>query len=464
MTNKFYQIEITVLVAISLVARFFLLNWHGLNYDELITFDVIHYNSLKEVLIWIRDHDTQLPAYYALIYFVKWIFGSSVFILRLTSLIFDLLAHWQLFLLLREFGDKRRTWVGVVLFSYMFLVLRYSVEVRPYALLTFLSTITIRYIYLFSKGKKVTVTNLLTYIFSAIFLGLTHYYGLLLLILQIFYVAYLSFQKDRRLFKIIMIISAVTGFILYPLMSDILTDLIVKHQFRPELKFYDFLGYVSYFFSGTFTLLLLIISLLGLKIMANPRKAFINQSLLLFIGLPVIVLLVALLKNILISPSLEPRYMVVVLPSVMVLISHLTDWNSKRGQFLFYLLLACMIGNVTFKEQFFKRVYQLDSEGAANRILELKRVHPKSSILNCNICLRAYLQKTNLKCWNDDRKEQVSDIWEDSFFQAQLILAQRMDSCQLSDTLKDKYELKNSQIFKGISVQLWEQRSISSGI
>lgn len=157
-------------------------------YDEAFTGVAVkeNFSNMLRMII----NDVHPPLYYTTLKIFSSFFNYSVVGIRLYSAIFGILAVWAVYLLTKEFFDKRAgLWAAFVAAIAPFAI-QYSQEARMYSMLVFLLLIAA---YFFIRALK--SQNTLNYIWWGIFLGLaalTHYMGIVFS--AAFYLAYLAWN------------------------------------------------------------------------------------------------------------------------------------------------------------------------------------------------------------------------------------------------------------------------------
>ena len=130
--------------------------------------DLIHWTAV----------DVHPPVYYLLLKGWGGLFGIEEMILRLFSLICFSLSLFMLFLLLKKLFNQKIALGGLLLVAFSPLLLRYSFEIRMYALMTLIS-VTASYLLILAKQELRRAWRVSYYFGYAILVALgvlTHYY------------------------------------------------------------------------------------------------------------------------------------------------------------------------------------------------------------------------------------------------------------------------------------------------
>jgi len=436
--------------------RFFLLDFHPLNYDELITVNVLGFSDWATAFRWISKDDTQLPLYYMILFFLKPLGLDSTAALRLPSLIFGVLALVQNFKLAKEIKGSTVAMISTAFLSLSFLAIYHTNEVRPYSLLLLLSIWSTRNLWKLIHHSEPSRPVLLRYLVSAILLMMTHYYGLMFFCVQaLFWVLSVRLQLKKKAFVLL-----VPFLFFLPFIRDFFTAFMVTHTFRKPLGLQEYLGMFSYFFSGRRVVLFLMALFLWQFLVFFNRKNFKedlkeNRFLwFLFLG-PI---LIAVLKNLILSPSLEPRYMIFCLVPAYILLAERTLGLNRRIKTLSLPVLVCILGlmaaHLLWKEKILTYPYRIDSRGAAERAKELA-VKNESPIFSCNVCLTHYLKDSKLSCIADDHGESLPEVPKDSH--VVLVDMPVLHPCGFWEVLSREMKLQEAYDFSGFRVGIFSR-------
>lgn len=139
MEKQAYVRILIFILFLGLLLRLYNLDTEGFWTDE--AFSVLHAGqpSLALVVAGVAQTEAAPPGYYVLLHYWMQSFGNTVFIIRLLSVIFSVLAVVMLFLLVRLLSNTKVALLASLFMSITMLQIEYAQEARMYALFTFLS-------------------------------------------------------------------------------------------------------------------------------------------------------------------------------------------------------------------------------------------------------------------------------------------------------------------------------------
>ena len=140
-SRKLQLLALLVITAGGATLRFSLLQAQSLWNDELATWEITNNNSLSETIDRVM-HDTHPPAYYAVVFLVRRIFGDSEAMLRLPSAFFGTLCIPLMFLIGNRLYGRRVGLLTAALTAVLQFPLHYSQEARAYSMLLFFTALS----------------------------------------------------------------------------------------------------------------------------------------------------------------------------------------------------------------------------------------------------------------------------------------------------------------------------------
>ena len=286
------------LVSISLIIRIGFSAYYPLIGDEL-NFWNYYYDFPVFADFWkfFTVHDTQQPLFY-LLWFVAFKADYSQVVLRLPSILAGLgsLYYWNKLFPYKD-PDNRTPWI---LFLFAPFLTAYTCFFLPYSLLILFS---LYHFYYYRKLEEYFDKNsFFHFIFSCLLLIYTHYYGALLAVITCLFL-FLK-QKNYKYKKE----TIVLGIVLVALLlgaSDFLNDFNAIHSYRKKPTILDVAGHLNLLIGGRYVAIILLC-------VAFFRKKKINVKDSAF-AFSVIVFTVAYMKSILLSPSMEARYFLILI-------------------------------------------------------------------------------------------------------------------------------------------------------
>jgi|GEM_PF-4991581 len=398
-------------IGIAFLIRLFLVNRHPLTGDELLTMDVLGFSPFSKIFQWVTETDTQMPLYYALLYVLKLAVGQSILIFRLFSVFWCYLAFWQTYLWAKELLSEETAVLATAILSFSFVVLHHSLEIRPYTLLLFLGVYTMRRSSRLQTSTPISTGFWLQYTVGLSLLALTHYYGIMLGAVELLLaVCFMQAERRRQLRGPLFIAGLVVVLLVLPLAPFVWKNFAIYHTYRKGLTILQYLGLFVYLLSGTGMSAFLLV--LCAKFIGKNHSKFarsLNSGSIFLAGLVILPVLIAVLKNVLSSPSLEARYLICILSPLAILTAQLIVSEGQRAVWIFSFVSLLLLSNIFWKEQYAAELYRLDTQGAAQQALAFAHASAGAQIISCNICLRYYMQKENVTCSKDapDAKTQT---------------------------------------------------------
>jgi uncharacterized membrane protein len=192
--------DILALLAIMLLGaalRFYGLGFQSLWGGELASWALSEGDTISEV----AQSGIQPPVYFLVLHFTQWIFGDSEWALRLPSAVAGWLCIPAVYLLGKRLYSGREGIMAALFVAVFWAPVYYSQEALPYSMLILFSILTsylwwdvmhgLRY-----RGELPGRESAL-YVVSALLCAYTHYFGLLLVVLQGVALAALAYPKLR---------------------------------------------------------------------------------------------------------------------------------------------------------------------------------------------------------------------------------------------------------------------------
>jgi len=234
--EKFFLYMFSLILFVVLVLRIVNLNSNSYWLDELISVTLSSNASIDTVLKGCMD-DIHPPLYQILLFYYIKFGGDSELSTRLLSVFFGLISSVVTFLIAKRMFGVKKSMEIFLLFAVAYFPVYYSQESRSYGLLLLL-TLTVNYFFLKSfiaEDKSLPETdswklrNVILYIIFSILLLLTHYYGVLVLVMNaLFLVFYISLtckfkESIRQYLKSGLIFAVILG-IFYLLWGQVFLD------------------------------------------------------------------------------------------------------------------------------------------------------------------------------------------------------------------------------------------------
>ncbi|MCK9603513.1 MAG: glycosyltransferase family 39 protein [Candidatus Omnitrophica bacterium] len=136
----------------ALFLRLYDLDKYSLGYDEAVTvldergLDTLpHFSKLFDGDFLVNNHDYLTLYSHGFVYYWQKLLGKADYPLRLSSVIFSLLAICLLYILTREFFGLRTAYLAIFLFAVSPFSIYYAQELRPYSASSFFTLLAVYY-------------------------------------------------------------------------------------------------------------------------------------------------------------------------------------------------------------------------------------------------------------------------------------------------------------------------------
>jgi uncharacterized membrane protein len=164
--------------------RFYHIDFQSIWLDEVITMKECNPKiSFKESYDIMAIWENNPILYYYLVKINSIIFGHSTFVVRMLSAIIGILSVYLFYLLGKEISNKKTGLIAAVLASVNYFFILYSQEARAYILLTFFTILSFYKLIQFLKTN--TLRSAIYYGLSLTLLINTHFFGLFVLVSQV---------------------------------------------------------------------------------------------------------------------------------------------------------------------------------------------------------------------------------------------------------------------------------------
>jgi len=344
--------------------------------DELSSWYRSSFSSITEVITIGIIPDVHPPAYQILLYFVERSIGDSEMALRLPSVIAGILTIPMMFLLGRKLLSVSAGLFAAALLAVAPIHIWFSQEARSFAILILLVAVSV---YFFSEilGKfkaekhpgKYTVAGFIT---VGILLEYTHYFGLLILLIEIILLLLMSLLANREKLLIlgmclvpvlvflpwIPYAAAQTGtdsYITSPAISTVVTL---------------FFWYMSW--SKVMLVLLCLLVSGGSLFYFRKRggfSSFAPEKLILILLWLCIPLALSLLLSFLLVPVFTVRNMMISLPAVLLILSASVHILFPSG-WLRFTICAGLCGYLLFSLFFVRKHYSVPHKQQFREVAE----------------------------------------------------------------------------------------------
>jgi mannosyltransferase len=191
-------LALLAIMLLGAVLRFYGLGFQSLWGGELASWDFGGRDTVSRL---VRD-GTQPPLYFLILHFARWIFGDSEWALRLPSAVAGWLCIPAIYLLGKKLYSEREGIMAALFVAVLWAPVYYGQEARPYSVLIGLSILTSYFWWDLMVGLRyrgeLPKREAAWYIVCAVLCSYTHYFGLLLVVLQAAALAALAFDGLRN--------------------------------------------------------------------------------------------------------------------------------------------------------------------------------------------------------------------------------------------------------------------------
>jgi len=323
-----------LLLLVGAFIRFYKLDFAGLWLDEIFSMEEAD-PALSLSKVYENIQRDQPPTFFFILNIWLKLFGYSDIAGRSLTCIFGCLGILAIYFLGKEFRDTQLGLFAAFLTTINYFHIGVSVEIRFYALVFLLSTLS--YLFFLRAIKKTLIIDFVCYSIVTALLLNTHYFGLVLFASQLilFVVIIFTFKQDVRLFTGGLIAGLAAGLTLLHWRAVIYQDLQITSfhieplQIRRLAKFwwwyvYDPAAFLLYIVFGGLT-----VRSLYQKIIS---KKFLLEDFILtgwiFIGF-----LIPFLYSLFSTPLFINKYLIIQLPALFLLVAMGMSIKSKNFQF-----------------------------------------------------------------------------------------------------------------------------------
>ena len=406
-SKNLINISLIFVIILGVFLRLYNLNYDDLWFDEMATFWVTDPNiSFSEMFE--RHKSTELAPqfYYIIIYFLNVIFGYEPEIGRYFSSIIGILSIFSVGYLVKIVNNSNAYKLSMYLMSLNVYLISYSMEMRAYMLVFFLSSLSLISIfkYINTKNKLFLFTFSITQTLAAF----THPFTIIIFVSIFTFQIYNYFIKKNTYDKNLNFSLALTTIFifiitfLYYFNLDITDDYTWNKQ--PNIKFYTNFYFSKFFGSRLLGLIHLII--LIYFIFKFKKSIFkLNHKLLILFIILCLSYIIPIVYGVY-KPILNSKYIIfVIIPIITLLCVLVYDIKNKIiKNTLIAIFLIVTIGN-QFTEQNFKQFYD-----------ERKYFKPQfNSALNYINSSDNKNYTVNVEFTNDNLKKKYEDIYLNYF-------------------------------------------------
>lgn len=330
--KKNYILIIIIFIATAL--RLFHLDFQSIWLDEIITMKEcdpkLSFSESYEIMkIW----ENNPIIYYYLVKINSMVFGHSTLVVRGFSAFIGILCVYLFYLIGKEISDRRTGLIAASLASINFFLITYSQEARAYILLTFFTILSFYQLIKFLKNN--TIKSALFYGLTLTLLINTHFFGLFVLVSHAVILFVFLFDTENKNKLSFILKASFAGILAILIWYYISWDMFkiaseIKSFWIPPPSpglitgvFREFFGNnEAIIFLTTILAIFYFIRLFTTKVKTTTIKK--NSLIFGFAILSIwifITIFIPYLRSYLQIPMITSRYLIVVLPAIILLLS-----------------------------------------------------------------------------------------------------------------------------------------------
>lgn len=427
-TNK-SNLYLLFALLVGFAMRYSHLNFQSLWLDEIYTMNMADpANSIKDIYRLSQTNDALSVLYFILLNTVFKIFGFSAVVARFYSLFFGVVAIYFTYLLGKEIRNKNTGLYAALILSVNYFHLFYSQEARVYTM--YMAFATLSFLHLIKFLKNANNKTAVYYGLFSLLMILSHFFGLFVLVSQAVIVALWCLYKKTNVKTIIIkglisVLIIVVGFL--PVLPILLFLSKVSGTWIPPLSNRVFADVYSSFFGDSFLLITCsIIFMLFVLFKAfnskndnheNDKSEDLTSQLLLLLPWILVCFFIPYIKSFLEFPILQSRYLISILPAIMVLLAIAFDLiksNSLRNALLvFFMLLS--YSEIVIVKHYYKTRVKSDFRGASEFIVNNNAANSKI-LTTLPYHFRYYLNSLNSKAELEEKavNNEINELKLDS--------------------------------------------------
>lgn len=330
--------------------------------DELFSVRASHPSlSLMETLKLTMGDEVHPPLYQILLLFWYKVYGFTEFSGRFFSVVSGVLSVAAIFFLGKELRNSRTGLYCAAITATNVFLIHYSQETRSYSLLALLSVLS--FLFLIRLLKNRSKGSAIAYVFLAICLIYTHYFGLLVIASQTLCFAFFLFSASNKMLiaRIGLTVYAIIGIAFLPLLKYIIVGTEKKSFWIPTPDQWFFVEYFQKYFGSSFlvTFFALLLVLFFTRFLRDNDKEelLICFFLVIWVGF---CLYAPYLRSILSIPMLWDRYTIIVVPAFIAMIAIGLD-SIPTKEIKDSLIVAIFFISVSYlfiEKQFYNSIYK----------------------------------------------------------------------------------------------------------
>jgi len=344
-------------LAIGAFIRLMGLDFQSLWLDEMYSVLYANTESFQELFsksILTRSSEANPPLYYVFLYYWVKIFGESPVSVRLPSALAGILSICLIYQYAKTIFTEEIAVISSIIFSFSYASLYYSQEARAYSFLILFSILATFYWLKVVFDTNHKISDVTKYIIIVTLTAYTHYFGLLLVCIQLGYwsVYTLFYKKPKKNLTVVILVFILAYLPWAPYMFNTFFQHGGGKFWIPEPTFSLFFDYIDLLFKPrTMSLSLLVLAPLffGFKdqltnLVNIVKKNFTLESPIFALGFLTTAMLSIPFLISFHTPIFFPRNLMGIAPVLFVLVAM---WISRslinKKNVVSYVFLSCLI-------------------------------------------------------------------------------------------------------------------------
>lgn len=470
-----YKILLLLILIVAAVLRFHRLSFQSLGDDELQTiFEVDPGLTWSQFFTTIKEGDgVHPPLFFIIGRFFSLIFGYNEWTIRALSAIGGIASVWAIFLLGKEIKDKRLGLSAAALMCVNYFNIYYSQEARMYTFLLVFTTLS--YLHFFRIYKYRKSLDIFLYIICSAIMIYIQYYGFFVIASQLILILFfLQQEKEKRasLIKIFFLSELAIAITYVPWLSQLLSMVGLHSAWNPAPESDFVITYFHTYFGSYRTYNVIVLVFISLFLLNGIRhiKSFSNLksnslflSFIFVITSVVISLGIPWLRSITSVPMLQPRYTIIILPSIIIAFAYGLDTIPNRIIYLLCLAITLFLPlkNLLYYKDYYHEIIKTQLRELSQYIVSTDRNASIVNSPNMDYYLKLYNFKGKVlsKGTSDDYidsilkksgpKYQLDTFWLTGYYGNTFLSHQK----QLE--LDTNYIIVKDSVFHNLSAQLY---------
>lgn len=463
------------ILLLAIFLRLYKLDFQSLWVDELYSIVPVYPLNTVEFIINYCKSD-QPPLFFLILHFWMKLFSYTPLSGRMLVAVFGILGVIAMYFLGKEVSNRKIGLLASFLTSINYFHIYYSQELRFYSLLFLLTVLS--FLFFVRSYKKRTFTYYVLYVISTIALLYTQYYGLIIFVTQgIIFIFYVILNKEKISFIITGIVLAIIIFGSFiPWLEILIHDAQITSYWIQEPKPYFFFGYYRVYWGRDF-LTEKVTLFIGFIYIWHLVTSFRNKTItkegtvtaILIISWILFSYLIPYVRSVTSTPILFPRYTLVTLPAIFIVIALGLDLIKRK---LFRVTLIALIFSGVMIHMFVvEKYYTVITKAQLREAAQVVIKNHKSDVIvysNFEWWYNFYFYSTNPRIFVRGRYP-TDEKYDLAFFINEVgnqkefwVLSGQIESNALTDSqaayTKENFRIKENHTFYQASAVLYERK------